>query len=1035
MKQRFTKLLAAFALLVGLAIPMGMWGQTRVEKNVTYSWNSNSKAFVKETTTNDAVDEITPSTTTTGSSQSSAGPTGDKKAAVQLMSPNNGTPRGTFVFTLSDFPYEVIGISFNYYTTSGNKSGTMTATLDDETFAAHTSPISSNNSWSDQALTVTGNSSGDETLVVSANYTTNSVYVHSLTVTYTANVDPVDPTITFNNGSVYVGQTLDLSTLFTSNSSGAVTYSIISGGTYATLNNSSILTGVAVGSVTVKASQAATSSYNAGEATATIAVTEYVQPTQFDVALNNVAFGCEIGNNAVEQSFTTNNTEFVAGCSSSASSKTYYDANHVRFYAGSYLNITAPEGYIITKTVFTADVTWSGGISANSGTYNNDTKTWEGGTDQLNFSFAAQNRISSVAITLAVPSAEYTITYATNLTNGSFAEGNPTSASAGVPVTVLTIPDEGYCLASMTYNDGTTTENATVNGNSGIFTMPELNVTVSATFRALTFTNYQLVSSMSEMVSGKHYIIVSENAESYYAMGSQNNNNRDGVEINVNDGIASVSDIDPVREVVINGPNADGFYIIYDAEEPGYLYAAGGNDNNYLKTQNFNNNKGQWNISIEDGVATVVANADGRNNMLYNSSSGIFSCYNSGQKSISLYVKDNETEYTYITDIKGYGQSTNGGYTLIASPIGGVNPADVAGMTVGDFDLYRFNESADLEWENWKQQGDHNHFNLERGKGYLYAHKTDVTLAFAGTPAQGTSFDVTLSNDGNDVYKGMNLVGNPFGQRAYVNLPFYVMNSEDSGFEAADRNYVGPMEGIIVDAENGGTVTFTTEAPSNGGGSKVALNLSRNRGDVIDRAIVRFGEGSQLHKFQLRENSTKVYFTEGNQDFAVVSRDVPRRVTTEIPVNFEAEENGTYTLSVSTEEIELNYLHLIDNLTGADVDLLAPVIARNEAIQEPASYTFDARTTDYPSRFRLVFSANGTDENETTTNFAYITNGEIHLVDPCHGASLQVIDMMGRIILCRDGVHTVSTSGIPAGVYVLRLIDGDNVKTQKMVVR
>ena len=29
MKQRFTKLLAAVALLVGLTIPMGMWGQTR----------------------------------------------------------------------------------------------------------------------------------------------------------------------------------------------------------------------------------------------------------------------------------------------------------------------------------------------------------------------------------------------------------------------------------------------------------------------------------------------------------------------------------------------------------------------------------------------------------------------------------------------------------------------------------------------------------------------------------------------------------------------------------------------------------------------------------------------------------------------------------------------------------------------------------------------------------------------------------------------------------------------------------------------
>ena len=83
--------------------------------------------------------------------------------------------------------------------------------------------------------------------------------------------DKVDPTITFNDGSVRVGQTLDLSTLFTSNSDGVVNYSITAGDSYATLS-SSTLTGTAVGSVTVKAEQVATNTYNAGEATATIIV-------------------------------------------------------------------------------------------------------------------------------------------------------------------------------------------------------------------------------------------------------------------------------------------------------------------------------------------------------------------------------------------------------------------------------------------------------------------------------------------------------------------------------------------------------------------------------------------------------------------------------------------------------------------------------------------------------------------------------------------------------------------------------------------
>ena len=45
------------------------------------------------------------------------------------------------------------------------------------------------------------------------------------------------------------------------------------------------------------------------------------------------------------------------------------------------------------------------------------------------------------------------------------------------------------------------------------------------------------------------------------------------------------------------------------------------------------------------------------------------------------------------------------------------------------------------------------------------------------------------------------------------------------------------------------------------------------------------------------------------------------------------------------------------------------------------------------------------------------------------------MDVTGRMIRCTDDVHTVSTNGMTAGVYVLRLIQGDIVKVQKIVVR
>ena len=129
--------------------------------------------------------------------------------------------------------------------------------------------------------TETTGATGSNTYNINSSYqAAGNVYTLKVTSAYNTQVTKIeiyyvkektDPTITFNNGSVNVGKTLDLSTLFTSNSDGAVTYSITDGDSYASIDGS-ILTGNAVGNVTVQASQAASSEYNAKTATATITV-------------------------------------------------------------------------------------------------------------------------------------------------------------------------------------------------------------------------------------------------------------------------------------------------------------------------------------------------------------------------------------------------------------------------------------------------------------------------------------------------------------------------------------------------------------------------------------------------------------------------------------------------------------------------------------------------------------------------------------------------------------------------------------------
>ena len=141
----------------------------------------------------------------------------------------------------------------------------------------------------------------------------------------------------------------------------------------------------------------------------------------------------------------------------------------------------------------------------------------------------------------------------------------------------------------------------------------------------------------------------------------------------------------------------------------------------------------------------------------------------------------------------------------------------------------------------------------------------------------------------------------------------------------------------------------------------------------------------------------------------------------ELPVSFKAEHNGIYTLTIESQGVDMNYLHLIDNLTGAYVNLL----------QSP-SYSFEAKTTDYASRFKLVFSV--CKDADGDNNFAYY-NGSEWVVANEDNATLQVVDIMGRVLQSTDNARTVSISNLVPGVYTLRLINSENVKTQKIVVR
>lgn len=429
-------------------------------------------------------------------------------------------------------------------------------------------------------------------------------------------------------------------------------------------------------------------------------------------------------------------------------------------------------------------------------------------------------------------------------------------------------------------------------------------------------------------------------------------------------------------------------------------------------------------VEVVDMTSTYVEKTVSLSNYSGNGRYIALKCPAPTMYSQAFYVDDITVEinpdYLFTKDITAYTEGSKDHYYLIASPVGEVNPENVTNMLGNNYDLYAFdqNPSDGLEWINYKN----GNYNLTPGTGYLYANSENVTLSFIGTPYNSNG-EVHLSKVSGSQFEGWNLVGNPFAEPAYIsNRAFYRMNDDGTEIVAATTGTaIASMEGIFVIAnENNETLTFSTDAI----GSKnnaIVMNLNRairGSASTIDRAIVRFDEGDQLPKFQLNPSNTKLYITQGNVNFAVVHGED----NGELPVNFKAEHNGTYTLNVETDGIEMTYLHLIDNITGADVDLL-----------ECSSYTFDAKTSDYTSRFKLVFDCWDTNDNNET--FAYINNGNI-IVNNMGNAIVQVIDIMGRIISSESINGSASINfNETSGIYLLRLITGNDVKVQKVVVR
>jgi len=253
-----------------------------------------------------------------------------------------------------------------------------------------------------------------------------------------------------------------------------------------------------------------------------------------------------------------------------------------------------------------------------------------------------------------------------------------------------------------------------------------------------------------------------------------------------------------------------------------------------------------------------------------------------------------------------------------------------------------------------------------------------------------------------------------------INPTFYVMNN---GSLIPDNNpTLAPATSLFVvcTATSGrpNTRAFNLQAGESRSAGTPCINIEvlSKDGALEDRAYVNIEE-SHLVKYSLSENGTKIFIPQNGKRYAAAYAGEAKVM----PLCFTSTEGGIHTITVKAENMSCSYLHLIDNVTGADIDLL-----------RTPKYSFDANDSHYATRFKLVFDEQAT--NEIVDSFAFISNGELMITNNGE-ATLQVMDITGRILSTEHIQNCYSKSlNLSAGVYVVRLSNGNDVKAQKIVV-
>ena len=477
-----------------------------------------------------------------------------------------------------------------------------------------------------------------------------------------------------------------------------------------------------------------------------------------------------------------------------------------------------------------------------------------------------------------------------------------------------------------------------------------------------------------------------------------------------------------------NAANWDGNAL--PGENDNVVIAAEAHINSTVKVKNLTLNDGK--LRLYEGALLTVSEALTDNNdtgMFY---TGSIFVYDGAQ-----IIQNNKTLKATFTmnivkpsddDMANWGAPgviAKTGWQFIASPVKKVGFTVIA-TEGGMYDLYKYNGTSELEWDNYKD----NSFGqsaFELGVGYLASHATNETINMLGTfnSAKEHTYVGLTYNDTKDL-ANFHLLGNPFTfnmdwskVQAENLLEGYAVVNKNGGYDYLTAGTIPVGDGFFVKA--------IAEDPSlyynhNVRGSRQdvnSINVIATGKAGQDNVVINFaGQKEGFDKLQnFNDEIATVFVANNGKRYGIANVD---ENATEVELSFVASQMGNYSISLDVNG-EFETVTLVDRFTGIETNMLLE-----------DEYNFTATSNDSQNRF-VVRLTNG---QQTTDNSQFVYQSGEELILSIEG-SVQIIDMLGRVVYSNEhsnGSNRISVSEFNNAAYVVRVVNEEGVKSQKVVI-